>query len=305
LTTIHIAKTAAEARAHSRRLARPLGFVPTMGALHEGHRSLIRRAKDECASVAVSIFVNPLQFAPDEDFTRYPRTFERDLAMLEHEDVDLVYAPDAAVMYPHNFATALDVGPLAHVFEGAARPGHFRGVATIVTKLLHAVEPDIAYFGQKDAQQIAVIRRLMTDLDFAPALTICPTVREHDGLALSSRNEFLSVSGRAAAPSLYRALVTIATAIESGIVVPGEAIERGRGELAEPLEEEYLAVVDPNTFDELDPIRRPALVIGAVRAGTTRLLDNVPLPPEKPVAMARELIASRAARQSRPHRASA
>lgn len=249
-----------------------------MGALHSGHLALVDRARASSVTVAASIFVNPLQFGPDEDFERYPRAFDADLAALDARGVAFVYAPDAEEMYRPGFSTTIDVGPLAYAFEGAVRPGHFRGVATVVAKLLHVVEPDAVFFGQKDAQQVAVIRRLVHDLDFAPQVVVCETVREADGLALSSRNAYLTPEQRAAAPSLYRALTTVARVIAGGTTHVARALDAGRRELAAPLEEDYLAVVDPDSFEELDEVRAPALVIGAARAGATRLLDNLPLP---------------------------
>jgi pantoate--beta-alanine ligase len=248
-----------------------------MGALHAGHAALVARAREECASVAASVFVNPLQFGPGEDFERYPRPLEEDSRLLAEGGVALLYAPEPAAMYPPGFSCAIDAGPLGEVFEGAVRPGHFRGVATVVAKLFHTLEPDAAYFGQKDAQQLAVIRRLVRDLDFALRVAVCPTVREPDGLALSSRNAYLTASERAGASSLYRALAAAKAAADEGVVSCAEMLERGRRELEPPLVEEYLAVVDPETFARLATLVRPALVIGVARAGVTRLLDNIEL----------------------------
>src|SRR5262249_16905411 len=183
-----------------------LGLVPTMGYLHEGHLSLVRRAKQECGVVAVSIFVNPTQFGPNEDFARYPRDFERDLALLKKEQTDLIFAPSGAEIYPPGHATAVEVGAVTYVLEGAVRPGHFRGVATVVCKLFNIVQPTRAYFGQKDAQQTVVISKMARDLDMPVEVTVCPTVREPDGLAMSSRNMYLAGDARRAATELYRAL---------------------------------------------------------------------------------------------------
>jgi pantoate--beta-alanine ligase len=269
--------TPGSARAIARTLPRPLGFVPTMGALHAGHLALVERAKLENASVVVSLFVNPLQFGPSEDFERYPRAFENDRKLLEERGVELLYAPKLERMYPPGFATSIDVGPLAMQLEGARRPGHFAGVATVVAKLLHALEPTSLYLGQKDVQQTAVIRAMLRDLDMATNLIVAPTVREADGLALSSRNVFLSEPARAAAPSFFRALQAVEAAIEAGELDPAAALASGRAQLEAPLTWDYLELVDPATFLPLARIVRPALAVGAVFAGTTRLIDNLPL----------------------------
>ncbi|HYX84602.1 MAG TPA: pantoate--beta-alanine ligase [Gaiellales bacterium] len=234
-----------------------VGLVPTMGALHAGHRALLRRARTECDRVVMSLFVNPTQFGPGEDFSRYPRDEAADRAVAAEEGVDVVFAPTAAEMYPDGFETTVSVGSLAARWEGAARPGHFEGVATVVLKLFNRLQPDVAYFGQKDAQQLAVVRRLVRDLDLGVDIRAVATVREPDGLAVSSRNVYLSADERERAPSLYRALL----ARDPGLV---------EGDL------DYLVTVDPDTFDEVDP-RPGALVIGAARFGATRLIDNIPL----------------------------
>jgi pantoate--beta-alanine ligase len=269
-----IARTPAEVREALAGADRPVGLVPTMGALHAGHLALVRRAREESRTVAVSIFVNPLQFGPNEDYDRYPRAFEGDVAALREAGVDVIYAPDAATMYPPGFATSVDPGPLGAVFEGALRPGHFRGVATVCVKLFAAVRPDRAYFGAKDAQQVAVLRRVVADLDLPLELAVAPTVREPDGLALSSRNVYLDPEQRAAAPSLHRALDAIVAAVRDGERDRERALARGRAQLAAPLREAYLDVVDPATFDPRDPVRGPALAIASAWAGTTRLIDN-------------------------------
>jgi pantoate--beta-alanine ligase len=234
-----------------------VGLVPTMGALHAGHRALLRAARGENDRVVMSLFVNPTQFGEGEDFERYPRDEGRDRAIAAQEGVDEVFAPAVDDMYPPGFATAIDVGPLGSRFEGAFRPGHFAGVATVVMKLLQRVRPSAAYFGQKDAQQLAVIRRMVRDLDVPVDIRSVPTVRDSDGLALASRNAYLSAAERARATSLHRALV----ARDPSLV---------EGEL------DYLAVVDPDTFDEVDP-RPGTLVIGAARFGGTRVIDNIVL----------------------------
>jgi pantoate--beta-alanine ligase len=276
---MHVVRTPGSARAIARTLPRPLGFVPTMGALHAGHLALVERALRECAAVAASIFVNPLQFAPGEDFERYPRAFEHDRELLAEHGVSLLYAPTVERMYGPGFATRIDVGPLGTRFEGAVRPGHFGGVATVVAKLLGALEPTALYLGQKDAQQTAVLRRMVSDLDFAADVVVAPTVREPDGLALSSRNAYLTPEQRAAAPSLREALLAIAQAVERGETGVDRALAVGRARLRSPLTWEYLALVDPQSFEPCTgPIVLPALALAVVRAGTTRLLDNATLP---------------------------
>ena len=251
-----------------------IGLVPTMGALHAGHLSLIEQARSENAIVVVSVFVNPIQFGPGEDFERYPRDPARDASLMARAGVDAVYQPSVEVMYPPGSSTRVHVAGIGDSLEGAARPGHFEGVATVVSKLFTAVEPDRAYFGQKDAQQVAVIKRLAVDLDFPVDVRVCPTVREPDGLALSSRNAYLSPAERQAAVSLSAALRLAAEAFASGERRPErlQGILRARLE-AEPLARvEYAEVVDPRTF------RPPGtLAVLAVRVGSTRLIDNLDL----------------------------
>ena len=271
---MQIVRAPAEVRAALAAAEHPLGLVPTMGALHAGHMALIGRARDECRTLAVSVFVNPLQFGPNEDYERYPRAFDDDVAALRKAGVDLVYAPDAATMYPPGFATAVDPGPVGAVYEGALRPGHFRGVATVCTKLFVTVAPDRAYFGAKDAQQVAVLRRVIADLDLPVELVVCPTVREPDGLALSSRNVYLDPDQRASASSLHRALEAIAAAARAGEDDRDRAVARGRAQLSAPLREAYLDIVDPATFVALARVRPPALAIASAWAGATRLIDN-------------------------------
>lgn len=246
-----------------------------MGALHAGHLGLVDRATEENAVVAASIFVNPLQFGPGEDYARYPRSFERDAEQLEAHGVELLYAPSAERMYGAGFSTHIDVGPLGARLEGAARPSHFAGVATVVMKLLHAIEPTSLYLGQKDAQQVAVIRRMIADLDVATDVVVCPIARESDGLARSSRNAYLSPLERAAAPSIYRAILTVGRAIAAGVTEPEAALAAGRGLLEPPLSWEYLAAVDTQTFEPLERLCTPCLVLAVARAGAVRLLDNV------------------------------
>jgi pantoate--beta-alanine ligase len=234
-----------------------IGLVPTMGALHDGHRALLRAARAECDRVVMSLFVNPAQFGPGEDLDRYPRDEAGDRAIAAAEGVDEVFAPSVEDMYPADFATTVSVGELGSRYEGHHRPGHFDGVATVVLKLLARVRPTVAYFGRKDAQQLAVVRRLVADLDVPVAIRPVATVREADGLAVSSRNMFLSPEERRAAPSLHLALLARDPAVCEGRV-------------------DYLDVVDPTSFEPVAP-RPDALVIGAAWFGTTRLIDNITL----------------------------
>ncbi len=259
---------------------RPLGLVPTMGALHEGHLSLVRRARSENLTAAATIFVNPTQFGPGEDLAAYPRDLPRDLELLAGEGVDLVFTPTPESLYPAGFATWVDVGEIGEKLEGAVRPGHFRGVATVVCKLLSIVRPDRAYFGQKDGQQAAVIKQLTRDLDLGPEIIVCPTVREPDGLAMSSRNAYLTPDQRQAAPVVYRALSALESAWKSGIISVPELQERVLELLrSEPSVEgvDYVAVVDTGSFIELETAILGAMALTAVRIGGVRLIDNVVL----------------------------
>ena len=253
---------------------RPLGLVPTMGALHEGHRSLLYRACSDNSTLAASIFVNPTQFGPSEDFSKYPRDPERDLAMVEETGVDLLFAPSAEEMYPEGFNTSIDVGRIAKRLEGEHRPGHFLGVATVVCKLLTIARPDRAYFGQKDAQQGLVIKRLNADLNLGAEIVVCPTVREDDGLALSSRNKYLSPVEREAATVLF---CSLKLAEDLGTSDASEIRRRMRDLIGdEPLAiVDYVSVADAETLEELDVVDRPALVSVAVNIGETRLIDNI------------------------------
>jgi pantoate--beta-alanine ligase len=257
----------------------PVGFVPTMGALHEGHASLVRRAREECAGVVASVFVNPTQFGPAEDFSRYPRTEEADLAMLESLGCDIAFVPPVDEMYPAGAETSVDVGRLGTILEGAARPGHFRGVATVVALLFNLVAPDRAYFGQKDGQQTVVIGRLVRDLAFPIELVVCPTVREADGLALSSRNRYLSADERAQAVALSRALFAAEASWRAGERSADVLRARMRDELdAAPLgTPDYVSVADATSLEELETVDRPALVSLAVRFPTARLIDCLPI----------------------------
>jgi pantoate--beta-alanine ligase len=271
-----VVRTRAELRAALATAPRPLGLVPTMGWLHEGHRTLMQRARDESATVVVSIFVNPRQFNVASDFTQYPRNEARDLAMCAAEGVDIVFAPGVEEIYPPGFATTVSVGAVALPLEGAARPGHFDGVATVVAILFDLVGAERAYFGQKDAQQVMVIRQMARDLAIRTEVVTCPTVRAPDGLALSSRNVHLSPDERAAATVLRRALIAARDAWRAG-ERSGHALRAAMSELiaAEPLAEvEYVSLADAATLAELSTVDGPALASLAVRFGTTRLIDN-------------------------------
>ncbi len=263
-----------------RALTGIVGLVPTMGALHRGHLSLVSRAKSECENVGVSIFINPTQFGPNEDFRAYPRDPERDLKLLEEAGADLVWTPPPESIYPPGFQTWVTVEEVSIPLEGKARPGHFRGVATVVAKLFNAFNPDRAYFGQKDAQQVAVIKRMTADLNFAVAIVVCPTVREIDGLAMSSRNAYLDSEERRAATILYRSLMAAKSLFDCGARQGDDLRDAMRSTLrSEPLaREEYVSAADPETLIELGEIQERALLSLAARIGRTRLIDNILLP---------------------------
>jgi pantoate--beta-alanine ligase len=256
-------------------LLQPVGLVPTMGALHAGHESLLRQARDECASVVATIFVNPTQFGPNEDFERYPRNEAADLALLDAAGVDACFVPSVEDVYPPGASTSVDVGPLGEVLEGAARPGHLRGVATVVTILFSLVQPDRAYFGRKDGQQVIVIRRLVRDLGLTPQVIVCPTMREPDGLALSSRNAYLGQAERSAAAVLSRALMAAEEAYAAG----ERSAKRLRGLMRSALEREplaqveYVSVADLDSLEELTEVDRPAMASLAVQMPSARLID--------------------------------
>jgi pantoate--beta-alanine ligase len=258
-----------------------LGLVPTMGALHAGHLSLVRAAKSRCGSVVASIFVNPTQFGPSEDFAKYPRSFDADCAALAGEGVDVVFAPTVEEMYPKGEATWVTVEGVSERLDGGSRPGHFRGVTTVVAKLFHVIEPDAAFFGQKDAAQLAVIRRMVRDLNFPVEVVGCPIVREADGLAMSSRNVYLSVEERRRALVLRRALQSAESAFRAGESDAARLRENGRAVIAreQGVRLDYFEVVDPETLKPVDRIARPALVAVAAYVGSTRLIDNVVLTP--------------------------
>ncbi len=274
---MRVIETVAEFRKACTGAPAPLGLVPTMGFLHEGHMSLVRRARTENATAAASIFVNPTQFAPNEDFSSYPRDMDADLAKLEGAGVDLVFAPTADEIYPQGFDTYVDVGHIGERLEGEHRPGHFRGVATVVCKLLTITRPDRVYFGQKDAQQCLVIKRLNADLNLGADIVVCPTIRDADGLALSSRNVYLSASERTAALSLHRALELASELYRNGVSDAEEIRQRMRSLIdQEPLlSVEYISVADASNLSELDAVRGRALVSLAVWINRTRLIDNV------------------------------
>ncbi len=255
-----------------------VGFVPTMGALHDGHASLMRLARQHCGFVAVSIFVNPTQFGPTEDFSRYPRTLPADIAVCEREGVDLIFAPEPAAMYPPGFRTNVEVGQLGDRLCGASRPGHFRGVATVVLKLLNIFEPDRAYFGQKDAQQARIIRQMVFDLNVPTEIVVGPTVREPDGLALSSRNRYLSPADRQKAPVLFETLREVRHKVEAGerdaVALRGLMADRVRATGAVL---DYAEIVDADSFQPKEHLTGPAVAALAVKFGATRLIDNIDL----------------------------
>ena len=261
----------------ARAAGRVVGFVPTMGALHEGHLSLVRAAQQQCQPVVVSIFVNPKQFGPKEDLEKYPRQFEADRAMLESLGVDYLFAPSVAEMYPPGFSTYVDVEGISELHEGRSRPGHFRGVTTVVLKLLEIVGPRFAYFGRKDAQQARVVHKMATDLNLDAEIVVCPIVREADGLAISSRNAYLAPEERRAATVLNRALRAAQSEIERGERDTMRLIAAMRRVLdAEPLAStDYAAVVDAHSFETVTRLRRACFLLLAVFIGTTRLIDNL------------------------------
>jgi pantoate--beta-alanine ligase len=276
-TSIHEMRAACKQARRQARQNATLGLVPTMGAIHQGHVSLVTAARKECDIVAASIFVNPIQFGPSEDFHRYPRTFEEDCRQLRASGVDLLFAPDVREMYPPEASTFVTVEQIGDRLDGASRPGHFRGVATVVAKLFHIVGADIAYFGQKDAAQIAVLQAMVRDLNFPVRLSICPIVREHDGLALSSRNRYLSPGQREHALALSRALAAAGLKIQQG--------ERSAVALRETMLEvldhapgvrlDYVSVVNPDTLEDTGSVADGALLAIAAWVGETRLIDNL------------------------------
>jgi pantoate--beta-alanine ligase len=274
-----IVKTIPEIRALRQKLSGTVGFVPTMGYLHEGHLALVKQARMENSAVIVSIYVNPTQFGPREDFGAYPRDLNRDLELLRGGGADIVFVPSDDEIYSPGFSSWVDVEKVTERLEGASRPGHFRGVATVVTKLFNIVQPSRAYFGQKDAQQVVVIKRMVADLNMGVEVVVVPTVRESDGLAMSSRNIYLSPKERQAATRLFKAL-TLARQLGRGGEKDAEKIRRQMTSLIqkEPLAQiDYVSIADAETLEELSSIDRPALASLAVRIGKTRLIDNMPL----------------------------
>jgi pantoate--beta-alanine ligase len=277
---VRVLTSIAEARTASRTVraaGKTIGLVPTMGALHAGHLSLVGAARKTCDVVTVSIFVNPTQFAPNEDFARYPRTFEEDCSLLEQAGVDFVFAPPVHEMYPLGASTFVDVGSVGERLDGASRPGHFRGVATVVAKLFNIVAPDLAFFGQKDAAQAAVLRKMAQDLNFNVELKVCPIVREPDGLALSSRNRYLNATERGQALVLSRALNAVRRRVEAGEYSSRTLVAEGlrviREEPAARLD--YFSIVNPDTLEDLPDVKQGALIAVAVWIGATRLIDNL------------------------------
>lgn len=262
-----------------KREGKRLGFIPTMGALHAGHLSLVRAARQQCQAVAVSIFVNPTQFGPNEDFAKYPRTFDRDQQLLEAEKVDLIFAPSVEEMYPPGSKTFVHVEEMSKKLCGKSRPGHFRGVTTVVNKLFNIVEPDLAFFGQKDAAQCAILRRMVRDLALRVEIIVCPIVRESDGLALSSRNAYLSPTERKQAAILHRALMRVQFLADKGERSSEKLIAAAREVFAEEpaVRLDYAEIVDTDTLDPLPDISRGALVAVAAFVGATRLIDNLVL----------------------------
>lgn len=277
METIHTIEWMKQAAREARAAGRVVGFVPTMGALHEGHLSLVRAAKQQCSPLVVSIFVNPKQFGPGEDFQKYPRTLEADRACLETFGVDYLFSPEASEMYPPGFSTSVWVEGLSEKFEGRSRPGHFLGVTTVVLKLFEIVQPAFAYFGRKDAQQARIIRRMAADLGLATEIVVCPIVREPDGLAMSSRNAYLAGDDRRAATVLYRALDAVRRKIAEGSRQTSALLDLLRRTVqSEPRAAlGYAAIVDADSFVPVEILRGSCLVLLAALVGTTRLIDNL------------------------------
>ena len=277
---MRICNTIEDMRAASRaerRGNKRLGFVPTMGALHEGHLSLVRDAKASCDAVAASIFVNPTQFGPAEDLAKYPRSFDRDRELLEKEGVELLFAPSVEEMYPAGAVTWVTVEGLSGKLDGRSRPGHFRGVTTVVAKLFHIVEPDAAFFGQKDAAQVAIVRRMVRDLNFPVEIVACPIVREPDGLAMSSRNAYLDEQQRKQALVLHRSLLRVKKFWDAGERRAANLVAVGCEEIAaeKSVRLDYFEIVDPDSLNAVERVAEGALVAVAAFVGTTRLIDNI------------------------------
>jgi pantoate--beta-alanine ligase len=279
-TALRICATVEEMRAPcrvARREGKRLGFVPTMGALHEGHLSLVRAAKASCDAVAVSIFVNPTQFGPNEDLAKYPRTFDLDCELLEKEGVELLFAPSVEEMYPPGAVTWVTVEELSGKLDGRSRPGHFRGVTTVVAKLFHVVEPDVAFFGQKDAAQVAIIRRMVRDLNLPVEIAACPIVREADGMAMSSRNAYLDSQQRQQALVLHGSLMRVKRLADQGERTAARLIATAREEFAAEVAVrlDYFEIVNPDSLEPVDDVSHGALVAVAAFVGVTRLIDNI------------------------------
>jgi pantoate--beta-alanine ligase len=251
-----------------------IGFVPTMGYLHEGHMSLVKASKNMCDITVVSIFVNPKQFGPKEDYSKYPRNLERDLKLLEEAKIDMVFIPDVDTIYPEGFSTTINIGPLADILEGTFRPGHFDGVCTVVTKLFNIVKPDKAFFGEKDYQQLKIIQKLVKDLNLDIEIVPIPTKREEDGLAMSSRNAYLNQEERRRASSIYRFLLKAKEAFEKGIKDTDKIIEYAKAVLDVDVID-YIKIVDKETLEEKTTPSKYDRILIAVRIGSTRLIDNV------------------------------
>jgi pantoate--beta-alanine ligase len=279
---MRVCHSIAEVRAASRtgrREGKSLGLVPTMGALHEGHLSLVRAAKAQCDLVVVSIFVNPLQFGPNEDLAKYPRNFDRDRELLAKEGADFIFAPSVDQIYPPGAVTYVTVEALSDKLCGRSRPGHFRGVTTVVSKLFNIVEPDRAFFGQKDAAQSTIIRRMVRDLNIPVQVVVCPIVREPDGLAMSSRNSYLDAQQRKSALGLYRSVTAVQGRFDRGERNSHALIEAGKQTLTHEalVRLDYFEIVDPETLDPVDDLSRGGLVAVAASVGNVRLIDNIVL----------------------------
>lgn len=280
MQTIHTGKELRTWVAAARASGKTIGFVPTMGALHAGHISLVQAAKTSCDVVVVSIFVNPTQFGPNEDFAKYPRTLEKDSTLLAQENVDVIFAPSVEEMYPQDASTFVEVEGLSNKLDGASRPGHFRGVATVVSKLFLMVAPHRAFFGQKDAAQVAVLKKMVRDLQFDLEIVVCPIVREQDGLALSSRNMYLSETERKQALILSQSLNRVVASLKSGVASTEKLIAEAKTSLAqEPdVRIDYIVAVDPLTLEHVETVEKDVLFAVAAWVGKTRLIDNVTLP---------------------------
>lgn len=277
MLTIHSAAEMTAISREAHRAGKRIGFVPTMGALHQGHISLVRTSHSQADVTVISIFVNPKQFGPGEDFAKYPRDLERDSAMLEAEKVDYLFSPSVEEMYPPGATSWVEVEGISERLDGRSRPGHFRGVTTVVAKLFNIVQPDLAFFGQKDAAQAAIIRKMVHDLNFDVHIIVCPIVREPDGLAMSSRNAYLDPAQRKQATVLYRALMRVQMLADRGETEAAHLASAGREVIAgeSSVRLDYFEIVDPDTLEPVTDISRGALVAVAAYVGSTRLIDNI------------------------------